>query len=174
MYRRYRYVGPPEIASAAQNIAPGIAFRSTADVLSWVKRFSIDFDRSGRIIQTFVVAEDGYLRVADRHSEHVACAGGAPVLAAGEVTFRLVGAFVEAEAVTNQSTGYCPEPESWNAMAEALAGAGIRGPNRYTTAFVFRRCLHCDQINVIKEEIYECAICSRTLPLEWNCELRSA
>jgi hypothetical protein len=132
-----------------------------------------DFDRSGRIIQTFVVTEDGSLCVADRRSEHVACAGGAPVLAAGEITFHRVGSSVEAEEVTNQSTGYCPEPESWKAMAAALAQAGIRGPDRYTTEFVFRRCEHCGQINLVKEEIFECAVCECALPSGWNFEAHS-
>ena len=35
---------------------------------------------------TFVIGVDGVLRVADRRSEHVACAGGGDVLSAGELT----------------------------------------------------------------------------------------
>ncbi|HJY76311.1 MAG TPA: hypothetical protein VKE95_06740 [Burkholderiales bacterium] len=143
-------------------------------MLEWLRWSRSDFDRSGRNIQTFVVSEDGSLRVADRRSEHVACAGGAAVLAAGEITFLRIGTSVEAEEVTNQSTGYCPEPESWNAMAEALARAGIRGPGRYSTEFVFRRCEHCGQINIVKEGIFECVVCNHALPATWNCEARPA
>ena len=40
-------------------------------------------------IATFVVNQDGTLMLADRSSEHVACAGGAPVCSAGEMTFLL-------------------------------------------------------------------------------------
>ncbi|CAM5508234.1 hypothetical protein STANM309S_03657 [Streptomyces tanashiensis] len=36
---------------------------------------------------TFVVGTDGILRLAPRRSEHVACAGGAMVLSAGEIGF---------------------------------------------------------------------------------------
>lgn len=36
---------------------------------------------------TFVVGLDGQLRLASRRSEHVDCASGQPVLAAGEVLF---------------------------------------------------------------------------------------
>ena len=174
MHRQYRYVGPAEIADATRNIARGIALRSPADVLEWVRQSRSEFDRTGRIIQTFVVTDDGSLLVADRRSEHVACAGGAPVLAAGEITFQRVGRSIEAEEVTNQSTGYCPEPASWTAMAEALARAGIRGPDCYTTEFVFRRCEHCGQINLVKEEIFQCAVCDRPLPSAWNCDAHSA
>jgi hypothetical protein len=40
---------------------------------------------------TFVVDIDGRLRLAPRRSEHVALAGGQPVLAAGEMTFAPAG-----------------------------------------------------------------------------------
>ncbi|PSM45330.1 hypothetical protein C6Y14_00035 [Streptomyces dioscori] len=36
---------------------------------------------------TFMVGVDGALRLAPRRSEHVACAGGAMVLSAGEISF---------------------------------------------------------------------------------------
>lgn len=168
MNRLYTYVGPPEIAAGVADIPPGIALRSPADVLVWVKQCQNEFDRSRRMIATFVVDESGSLRVAERRSEHVACAGGGPVLAAGEITFRVVGGSVEAEEVTNQSTGYCPEPESWNAVAEALARASIAGPTGYTTEFIFRLCEQCRQINLVKEQIFECAACGSDLPMVWN------
>ncbi len=120
------------------------------------------------MIVTFVVDEAGFLRVAARRSEHVACAGGGPVLAAGEITFRLNRGSVETEEVTNQSTGFCPEPESWSAVAEALSRAGISGPACYTTEFIFRLCEGCHQINLVKEQIFECAACGSDLPMAWN------
>jgi hypothetical protein len=120
---------------------------------------------------TFVVDDQGVLRVGDRHSEHVACAGGAPVLAAGEMTFRLAGRSISAVGVTNQSTGYCPEPESWAAVAEALNKAGIAGPAAYTTAFIFRRCEHCGQINLVKDAVFDCAVCGSALPAHWNVDV---
>jgi len=64
------------------------------------------------LIVTFVIDQSGTLLVADRQSEHVACAGRQPVLSAGEMTFLVSGKVVEMAEVSNQSTGYCPEPES--------------------------------------------------------------
>jgi hypothetical protein len=168
MNRKYIYVGPPEIAAAVMDIPPGVALCSPADVLAWIKEWHHEFDRSRRMIATFVVDESGNLRVAERRSEHVACAGGGPVLAAGEITVRLFGSSVEAEEVTNQSTGYCPEPESWNAVAEALSRAGVAGPAGYTSEFVFRLCEKCHQINLVKEQVFECAACGSDLPVVWN------
>jgi hypothetical protein len=74
-------------------------------------------DANGRVIATFVIDASGTLKVADRRSEHVLCAGGVPVRSAGEVTFAIQADRVAVVAVSNQSTGYCPEPESWNALS---------------------------------------------------------
>ena len=57
---------------------------------------------------TFVVDLEGVLRLAPRRSEHVACAGGRPVLSAGEVSFERGPDGWEVTSATNQSTGYCP------------------------------------------------------------------
>lgn len=161
--RLYPYVGPQEIAAAVASIAPGTPLRTPDDVRAWTQDSRDDFDRTRRLIVTFVVDADGALRVADRRSEHVACAGGEPVLAAGEMTLRMSHAGVEAEEVSNQSTGYCPEPTSWPAVERALSTAGIKGPDGYTRRFVFRRCGECDQINLIKDGIYECDVCGAPL-----------
>ncbi|MBE1530177.1 hypothetical protein [Actinomadura algeriensis] len=108
---------------------------------------------------TYVVDLDGVLRLAPRRSEHVACAGGRPVLAAGEIAFE-GGRVVE---VTNQSTGYCPGPESWTAVAEALDRAGLDRPDGFTDTFVFRRCPSCAELNVVKDEYYVCVFCDADL-----------
>ena len=70
--------------------------------------------------------------------------------------------------VSNQSTGYCPEPESWPAVARALAFLGTDAPPGYTTVFIFRRCTACGQINLVKEDWFYCAVCQAPLPAEWN------
>jgi hypothetical protein len=73
-------------------------------------------------------------------------------------------------AVTNQSTGYGPEPESWPAVAAALAAIddqASRAP-AYTTAYIFRRCPACQQINLIKDAWFFCAVCDAPLPRSWN------
>ena len=56
-------------------------------------------------------------RLADRHSEHVACAGGGPVLSAGEMFFLLEDSRAAVVEVSNQSTGYWPETSSLTAVA---------------------------------------------------------
>ena len=55
--------------------------------------FALDLDALLRPVPlpdgtyTFVVDEFATLRIADRSSEHIACAGFRPVMAAGELTF---------------------------------------------------------------------------------------
>jgi RNA polymerase sigma factor (sigma-70 family) len=97
-----------------------------------------------------------------------AAAGGSPVLSAGEMFFRLSVSSVEAVEVTNQSTGYCPEPESWPAVASALDALGIAHPGRFTQEVVFRRCPTCGERNVVKDGWYVCGMCGAGLPADWN------
>jgi hypothetical protein len=124
---------------------------------------------------TFVVPVDGVLRLAPRRSEHVACATGASVLAAGEITVRLVGdlgdrAWTVAE-VTNQSTGYCPDPACWPAVAAALGLAGLSHPGGFTVEVVFRRCVTCRELNIVREDHFVCVFCDGDLPTAWNIDL---
>jgi hypothetical protein len=167
MPRAYPYVGPPEIADRASSSPHGTAVASSADIAAWARAAGTS---SGRITATFVVDNGGWLLLADRHSEHVACAGGAPVLAAGEITFDIRAGGVTVAEVSNQSTGDCPEPESWPAVAAALSTAGVEVPEGYTTELSFRRCSHCDQINVVKDRFFECAVCGSDLPPAWNLD----
>ncbi len=120
------------------------------------------------IAATFVVDDQCMLLVADRRSEHVACAGGRPVLSAGEMFFRLANSGVEVVEVTNQSTGFCPEPESWPAAAFALERADLPHPAGFTQAFVFRRCPVCKERNVVKDGWFFCSLCGTDLPADWN------
>jgi hypothetical protein len=71
-------------------------------------------------------------------------------------------------SVSNLSTGYCPELESWSSVAAALDRAGIAHPDGFTDAFVFRRCPACGERNLVKEGAFVCAICCAQLPLAWN------
>lgn len=150
--RVYAYVGPAELRGQVRPDAVGEPIRSPADV----ERLQQDEPF------TYVVALDGTLRVAPRRSEHVACAGGQNVLAAGEITFD--GTTVA--EVSNQSTGYCPGPESWPALADALDRAGLQRPDGFTTTFVFRHCPRCGELNVVKDEHYACVFCDADLPGE--------
>jgi hypothetical protein len=84
--RTYRYVGPDAIRAAAVAAAPGTAIHSRAELERWLVANGADAD-GDTIPATYVVTEDGVLRIASRRSEHVACAAGQPVLAAGEIFF---------------------------------------------------------------------------------------
>jgi hypothetical protein len=92
---------------------------------------------------TFVIDLSGTLRIAPRRSEHVACAGGEPVLSAGEITFLHDAHGWVVSEISNHSTGYCPDPASWPAVGDALDRAGLRHPGRF-------------------------ALCGTDLPLTWN------
>jgi hypothetical protein len=98
----------------------------------------------------------------------VACAGGTPVLSAGEISFERGPAGWEVTSVTNQSTGYCPEPSSWSAVARALDRIGAPHPGRFTSEFVFRRCPQCGERNIVRDGDFTCAICDAELPASWN------
>jgi hypothetical protein len=75
---------------------------------------------------------------------------------------------VEVEEISNQSTGFCPEPESWPVVAAALDTLGVRHPGRFTLAVVFRRCPACGERNVVKDGWFACGVCGADLPAEWN------
>lgn len=148
----------------------GFAVYSTAELRQWIIDDNQQLDASGNITVTFVVDENGTLRVSDRCSEHVACAGGRPVQSAGEMTFQILKHHVEVEAVTNQSTGYCPEPSSWPQVARALCRASLVSPSDFSVSFLFRRCTFCSAVNVIKEDIFICAMCDAELSQNWNID----
>jgi len=115
---------------------------------------------------SFVLATDGTLLLASRRSEHVACSGGRPVLSAGEVTFAFDEGSWEVEAITNQSTGFCPGPESWSAVVGALDAIGIAHPAYWTSAYHFRFCRRCGELNVSLDSDPDlvCVFCNTDLP----------
>jgi hypothetical protein len=158
-HSRYAYAGPFHIrdATVTPGVRGGVPIASPEDLRGWLAGRDAD-ERDEPF--TYVVDEDETLLVAPRRSEHVACAGGEPVLAAGEITFE--GAVVV--AVTNQSTGYRPDPSCWPAVASALDRAGLRHPDGFTDEFRFRRCEACGQLNIVKDDHFVCAICDADLP----------
>jgi len=113
---------------------------------------------------------DGSLSLAPRRTEHVACAQGAVVLAAGEVRFTGTEETLLVDEITNQSTRYCPEPDSWPVVATALSAIGLAAPDGYTLEFVFRRCAQCDQLNIVKDGWFYCGACDGELPITWNVD----
>lgn len=144
----------------------GTPIHSAQDVRAWVENTQ---DDTHFVPVTFVINTQGTLLIADRHSEHVVCAGGLPVLAAGEIFFELSDS-VEVVEITNQSIGYCPEPQSWEAVQKTLSQIGIVFPDVFFRVCEFRRCLKCETINLIKDGLFECIVCRSELPLLYNLQ----
>jgi hypothetical protein len=154
---RYRYAGPADIGARVRGNPPSRPIRDAADLAAWLAAADAR-DRAEPF--TYTVGTDRVLRLAPRRSEHVACAGGADVLAAGEIGFAPDG---RVTTVTNQSTGYCPAPSCWPAVAAALDLAGITHPGAFTSAFVFRHCAGCTGLNLVKDGDYTCVHCDADL-----------
>ncbi|MFJ8626129.1 hypothetical protein ACIRD3_25280 [Kitasatospora sp. NPDC093550] len=167
--RAYRYVGPPELREAGG--PGGRPVRTPGEFAAWV-----DARTAEELAEpfTFVVDLGGALRLAPRRSEHVACAGGEPVLSAGEIGFRRSGGSWEVETVDNHSTGYCPDLASWPAVTAALTRVGLPHPGAFTYGVVFRRCPRCAGHNLVREEHYACAFCDADLPGHWNVDRTAA
>lgn len=119
---------------------------------------------------TYVVDLRGWLWLAPRRSEHVTCARGADVLAAGEIGFRRDSGGWRVDSVSNQSTGYCPDLGSWSPVEDALRRAGVRHPGGFTDSFVFRGCPACLAVNVVRDDDFVCAVCDGPLPAGWNLD----
>jgi hypothetical protein len=160
----YPYVGPSDLREPGHEPS-GFAITSQASLAAWLGCQARD-ELADPF--TFVVSANGDLLIAPRRSEHVHCAGGREVLAAGEITFIPDGRNWRAVAVTNHSTGYCPAPESWPATAASLDRAGITHPAGYDPVVVYRRCPACQAINIVHDEDFACALCDGSLPREWN------
>lgn len=157
-------MGPAELVGLAT--APAAAsLHLPAQVDAWLAQRGSD--ELGEPF-TFVVALDGALRLAPRRSEHVALAGGHRVLAAGEMTFARGNTGWRVIAVTNQSTGYCPDPDSWPPVAAALDHLGLGHPGDFTEKITFRLCPACGERNIVRDHDFTCALCDSALPERWN------
>jgi hypothetical protein len=164
MSKRFEYVGPAEVREQALRAPPGVAILSHEALLSWLRDATNDISVEGGWA-TYVVDLKGQLVVAPRRTEHVACARGTVVLAAGEIQFSARGDVIE---VTNNSTGYCPCEDCWESVRAALDRAGLKRPSAFTFLARFRLCPNCGQRNLVKDEWYRCALCEAELPTEWN------
>jgi hypothetical protein len=160
----YTYVGSQEIRRAVAEHPAGVPILSVRDCEEWLTAHPDALTEGA----TYVVDLQARLRLAPRRSEHVACAGGGEVLAAGEVRFRRAGTQPAVAELSNQSTGYCPDTTCWAAAALALGRAGIPAPQGFTFEVVFRRCPRCRELNLVKEGWFVCAFCEADLPGEWN------
>ncbi|MBW4620674.1 MAG: hypothetical protein KME17_15130 [Cyanosarcina radialis HA8281-LM2] len=84
--KKYNYVGSEEIRLSASDFPIGTKICSIADLQKWIDNNCDRQTIAARlVVATFVIDLNGNLRLADRHSEHIACAGGEAVLSAGEI-----------------------------------------------------------------------------------------
>ena len=163
--REYQYVGPPEIREIAMTQPSGVAIESSADISAWLETDPTERLADGSWIATFTIGTNRVLNIAPRRSEHVACAAGGPVLSAGEISIDVDCNVTE---ISNQSTGFCPEPESWETVELVLDRLGLNHPGEFTTVVVFRLCPKCNERNVVKDSWFQCQLCDAKLPQNWN------
>jgi hypothetical protein len=168
MNRIYHYVGSHDLEQVLSQPSDRAQIQGADDVLAWIDETQREVGRDGLIITSFIVDTTGQLWIAGRRSEHVVCAAGQPVLAAGEITFMIEKQDIWVSEVSNQSTGYCPEPEAWPAVAAALDEIGLKHRDDFTTAYIFRRCDQCEATNIVKEEYFVCSMCDAELSSEWD------
>jgi len=160
----YPYVGPEAVRRRALSSPRGAPVTSLQDVATWLHRHPEARSEGA----TYVVDVAGRLLLAPRRSEHVACAGGADVLAAGELRFAHRGAGFFVAELSNLSTGYCPDVSCWDAVAWASRGLGVSLPEGFTASMCFRRCVACAEVNLVKEGWFVCVFCEADLPATWN------
>jgi hypothetical protein len=167
MKELYSYVGPKELLELVSDDVDRICISSLSEVHKWLKRTNQILDRNNSVTSTYIIDIKGVIWIGDRHMEHVVCAKGQPVLSAGEITLT-INETINASFITNQSTGFCPKPQSWKYTKLALEQANIRYPEELSVALEFRICTHCNTINIIKENHFYCAVCDNQLPNDWN------
>lgn len=83
----YSYVGPEHIRASTLGAPAGAIIEGADDLARWLMQaYGAAKKPIKRLTVTFVIDAQGRLRLADQHSEHVACAGHEPVRSAGELT----------------------------------------------------------------------------------------
>ncbi|MBA3531602.1 MAG: hypothetical protein H0T73_06785 [Ardenticatenales bacterium] len=170
MKRLYRYVGPHDLRRLLDQPTPRCCIERPHDVRAWLEQSHRPGTTLYQVTVTFIIDGDERLWIADQRSEHVVCARGQAIYAAGEITFWLHQTQVDICEISNQSTGYCPEPGSWAVVTAVLERIGLPHPATWTVAYLFRRCQACETINLIKDDWFECAVCGVPLSEHWNFE----
>lgn len=160
----FSYVGPEEILHAAIAKPTGLRIAYRGALLAWLHSPAADAVAEQGWV-TYVVDSDGWLLLAHRRSEHVACSAGESVLAAGEIQFNMSGEVLE---VTNHSTGYCPSEDCWDQVRMSLEAMGVDVPEQFTFVARFRLCPGCGQKNLVKDDCFFCEACDAELPRTWN------
>ncbi|RKZ79532.1 MAG: hypothetical protein DRR19_24825 [Candidatus Parabeggiatoa sp. nov. 1] len=87
--KQYRYVGPDDLRELISPDNCGTPIQRPQDILNWIKWINPKRQHHDEVIATFIINTDGFLCLADRHTEHLVCAGGCAVLSAGEMTFSI-------------------------------------------------------------------------------------
>ena len=164
----YSYVGPDEIREAAASQPAGTPISSRDEAAAWLRAHP-DALAEGA---TYVVDLDGRLLLAPRRSEHVACASGGEVLAAGEIRFRRTADAIDVVAVSNLSSGYCPDTSCWPAVERAIRLAGLPPPGSLSSEIIWRRCTSCQEKSLVKENWFVCVFCDAELPAGRNAGTR--
>jgi hypothetical protein len=116
MARYYHYVGSRNILESLAEDSGRFCLESGKSIIEWINKTKQPREYDGSVVLTFIIDTDGKLWLNERRSEHVLCAAKQDVLSACEITFVLDKNELLVMEVTNQSTGYCPEPESWPAV----------------------------------------------------------
>lgn len=150
----YAFIGPEHLRPTLPQA--GKVISDAGEIESWLRT-------ADEPVATFTVGLDGKLRLSPRRSEHVACSGGLEVLSAGELGFGATGALIWS---SNQSTGFCPDVDSWSALEKAAPF--LARSSGFTRPFLFRRCARCAQVNVVKDAWFVCVWCDADLPQRWN------
>ncbi|MGB1285098.1 MAG: hypothetical protein ACPG7F_01080 [Aggregatilineales bacterium] len=168
VYREYSYIGSDNILKNLPESSIRMSVQSPDDILKWMDKYhQTDYP----VTVTFIIDTQERLWINERRSEHVLCAAGGNVLSAGEMTFNLSESVPSVIAVTNQSTGYCPEPESWWIVENTLNNANIKHPGAFTMAYLFRKCENCGTKNIVKDSWFYCGVCDAELSQQWNFDL---
>ncbi|MBI4852423.1 MAG: hypothetical protein HY819_11560 [Acidobacteria bacterium] len=168
MKKLYKYLGKEENRVKSKIESGRQLLTNQEDVLNWLKKNGHKIGENKEITATFIVDKEERMWIADRNSEHVLCAKGEDVLSAGEITFCLIKNKIMISGITNQSTGYCPEPDSWPCVSISLDKVGLQHPAFFTSVFLFRFCYHCSSINIIKDDWFFCSVCNSSLSEQWN------
>jgi hypothetical protein len=163
--RRYRNVSPPELRETGRPALDAVTVTSQQVLTAWLASRGAS-EIAGPL--TFVVTLDGHLPLAPRRSEHAGCAAGQDVLAAGEISFTRHRQTWTVGDVSNQSTGYCPDPDSGPAVAAARDRVGLAHPPDFTHKVIFRRCPACHERNIVHDAHFVSAICGSPLPQDRN------
>ncbi len=95
------FIGRESFIPKADEMPDRFELTSSDDVRDWIDKTRLEPEWDDTLPATFIVDLAGALWIADRRSEHVACARMTPVLAAGVIFFEQRKGKVHVARVTN-------------------------------------------------------------------------